>query len=483
MSSVETVDRDASLGRRVGWIALGQTCEKVSQLLMIVVLARVLSSQDWNTLALMLTVYVVGVTLASFNLEHSIMYFVPRLDVAQGRALVSRTFISLVGSGFIAGATLVVLESAFGLLGSMRLALLLAVAFTAEPPTAICGPTLLARGRVRASGTWDASMSVLQLGAVLGPALAGAGATATVAGLAVAALVRFATSVVVLRPRLEDLSVADEGMLRSQFMFCIPLGLTLAAGVLAKSADKWMIAVRLPEMVGTYVVAAQEIPVLAVLPYAGGAAIAVGLVRLLADGHRTTAHRLWIAQVESMCRIVVPTVLLVALVAPELIRTVFGPAFEPAVVPFRLFVLVSLHRVTEYGAVLRAAGRVMETVWSGLVLLGSNILLGWTGLVCWGLVGLTSGAVLAFVVSWIWTLGRIGRVFGEPLHRVFPWGTWCRQVAISSAAFVAGESVVKVIPPPVPTVPCKVTVFLGVVAIGAMVIRGSEPGGRGEVTA
>jgi O-antigen/teichoic acid export membrane protein len=95
-----------------------------------------------------------------------------------------------------------------------------------------------------------------------------------------------------------------------------------------------------------------------------------------------------------------------------------------------------LHRVTEYGAVLRAAGRSVEIVYSSLILLGSNIVFGFIGLQMHGLVGLTIGSVLAFMVAWVWILSRLKNVFDVSMRHVFPWSAWTLSVAISCVTAV-----------------------------------------------
>ncbi|MEY4392664.1 MAG: hypothetical protein RLZZ544_1373 [Actinomycetota bacterium] len=459
-----------SFVRRVGWLTLGQGAEKLSQVVMVVALARILPHGEWNTLALALTVYVVGVTVVSFNLEHSIVYFVPRIDVASAERLVARTFFLLMAAGTTAAGSLLLVQSVWSPLHSKTDAFLVAVTFVTEPATVIGGALFLVRGDERASGVWDFTMSSVQLLAVILPAVAGWGATGALWGLACAGAVRFASFVGVFRPSPTGISRGDGGLLRGQLRFCVPIGLTLAAGVLAKSIDKWMVALHLPRDVGVYAVAAHEVPVLVVLPYAGGAAIAVRLVKLLSDGHRRDAHMLWWDQVDSMTAMVVPAAMFVTLVAPELVVALFGGGFGDAVAPFRMFTLVSLHRVTEYGAVLRAAGRAGETVWSSLILLAGSIVFGWFGLLHGGLVGLTVGTVLAFLVSWLWTLHRLGRVFGLSVAQVFPWASWLTHVGSATSAFAVSVAVASLVRAPMVAFLAKVIVYACIIAATRAVI-------------
>jgi O-antigen/teichoic acid export membrane protein len=197
--------------------------------------------------------------------------------------------------------------------------------------------------------------------------------------------------------------------------------------------DKWLVAWHEPLMVGIYSIAAFEVPILAVLPYAGGAAIAVSMVTMFHNNEVSDAHSVWWHQARMMSLVVVPLTMGLVVVAPELFEILFSHSYRTSVLPFQIFTLIGLHRVTEYGAVLRAAGRSVEIVYSSLILLGSNLVFGYIGLQIHGLVGLTIGSVLAFLVAWVWILSRLKNVFGVSMRHVFPWSTWTSSVAVSCA--------------------------------------------------
>ncbi|MFZ9427487.1 MAG: hypothetical protein ACO29A_08830, partial [Ilumatobacteraceae bacterium] len=108
-----------------------------------------------------------------------------------------------------------------------------------------------------------------------------------------------------------------------------------------------------------------------------------------------------------------------------------------AAVAFQLFTLIGLHRVTEYGAVLRAAGRSADVIKASLVLLVLNGVLAGTGGAIAGMVGVTIGSLCAFVVAWIFALHLLGRVLSKSIGEVFPWLIWMRAIATYSPPMVA----------------------------------------------
>ena len=429
--AVAQVENAVPLWRRIGWLTLGEGVARTGQVLSAILLVRLLAPSAWNIIALGLSVYLVAVTIGSLNLEHSILFFLPQLTQHQTNRLLHQTVNLLRLSGFVCGAGIVLVQASTGVLGTMGIAVCLACAVACELPTVVMTPTFIARGEERYASMWGSSHALIQFFALMIPTMCGFGATGIAYGLAASGFVRLATFTVVFRRYVNGEHVHTPGLLKRQLYFCAPLGVALAAGVLTRSIDKWLVAWHEPLKVGIYSIAAFEVPILAVLPYAGGAAIAVSMVTMFHNNQVSGAHSVWWNQARMMSLVVVPLTVGLVVIAPELFEILFSHSYRTSVLPFQIFTLIGLHRVTEYGAVLRAAGRSVEIVYSSLILLCSNLVFGYIGLHMHGLVGLTMGSVLAFTVAWVWILSRLKNVFDVSMRHVFPWSAWGSSVAIS----------------------------------------------------
>ena len=429
--AVAQVENAVPLWRRIGWLTLGEGVARTGQVLSAILLVRFLAPSAWNIIALGLSVYLVAVTIGSLNLEHSILFFLPQLTQHQTNRLLHQTVNLLRLSGFVCGAGIVLVQASTGVLGTMGIAVCLACAVACELPTVVMTPTFIARGEERYASMWGSSHALIQFFALMIPTLCGFGATGIAYGLATSGLIRLTSFTVVFRRYVNGEHVHTPGLLKRQLYFCAPLGVALAAGVLTRSIDKWLVAWHEPLKVGIYSIAAFEVPILAVLPYAGGAAIAVSMVTMFHNDQVSSAHSVWWNQARMMSFVVVPLTVGLVVIAPELFEVLFSHSYRTSVLPFQIFTLIGLHRVTEYGAVLRAAGRSVEIVYSSLILLGSNLVFGYIGLQVHGLVGLTMGSVLAFSVAWVWILSRLKNVFDVSMRHVFPWSAWGSSVAIS----------------------------------------------------
>ena len=455
-----------ALRAQIGWLAVGQSAVRIAQVVSVMVLIRLMPIDQWNVLALALSVYLVGVTIGSLNLEHSVLAFLPRLEEHQYRTFLSQTRQFLLITGGLTASLVVGAELVFHFLSSFVPAALLALAIFLEIPAVIGGATKIARGEHRAAAMWDLASAAAFLAATFVPAFVQRSATAVVWGLVAYGALRFvAFAVVVSRTEGDPTGPAIDNLAKRQVAFCAPLGLSLALGSLSRAVDKWIVAWHTPDAVGAYVIAAQELPLLAVLPYAGGAAVTAALVRHLSRNDKSGALEIWRAQAAVLCFPVVALSVAVATAAPE-VFTLLVPATSPgAATSFAVFSLIGIHRVTEYGVVLRAANTNTHIVESAAVVLAGCVVFGIVGAQLGGLVGVSVGTACAFGVGWLSILRRISQVFGAPVREVFPWREWFRAINVSVTAFAGALLAASVVNGNVARLVMKLVVFATIVRI------------------
>jgi len=455
-----------TLRRGIGWLALGQGAVRGAQMATALVLVHLMPSGEWNTLALALSVYLVGVTIGSLNLEHSVITFLPLFDESKYGTFLVQTRRFLVTSGVVVAGVVVGAQAATNFVGGWLQSTLLATAILLEIPAVVGASVFVARGRHRAAGLWDIASAGAFLVAIFIPAIVTRSATAVLWGLAAYGAVRFIGFALLVRcVNARFAAQRIDNLLRRQIAFCAPLGISLALGTLTRAVDKWIVAWNVPDAVGAYAIAAQEIPLLAVLPYAGGAAVAAGLVRHLDKGERSGALELWRGQAAALCMPVVAASVGIALVAPELFAVLLPTPERGAALSFGVFSLIGIHRVTEYGVVLRAANRNRHIVESAAVVLLCCVAFGVVGARLGGILGVSIGTALAFGVGWVAILRRIAAVFDVGVRDVFPWGTWLRALNASATAFVGGIVVAEVVVGDVQRLIAKALAFLLILRI------------------
>jgi len=434
---VMSTTAERSLALRTGSLAAGQMAVKGSQMVIAVGLVRLLAPEDWSRVALLLTIHLAITTLGTLNLHQSLLFFLPRVDRDGQRTLVSTTAGAMFGLGLLSAA---LLSAASPWLSGGRLDVRgwipwLAVAITFELPTACASVLLIGLDRVRDAALWDIGWTVAQITTVVGSAAIGLGVGGVIGALVTVAVGRLAGLVTLIHCLLpRGTTRVPRVLIVEQVKFSVPLGLTIGASVLNRTVDKWFVAAFDPGDLGVYTIAAQEIPLLAVLPVAGGAAMAAHLVDAFHRQDHEEARNLWFRQTSMMSRLVVPLSAGMILITPEVFPVVFSKSMSAGVVPFQVFTAITLHRVAEYGVLLRAAGRTRDLFMAAFTLLGANAVLAGLGAAAWGMTGAALGTLVANALAWWLVLGRIADALQTDRLGSFCWGTWGRCLLTSGLA-------------------------------------------------
>lgn len=426
--------RSDSFARRAGLVAAGQAAVKATQLVLAITLVRLLDPTEWSATAFLLSIYLAGTTIGTLNVQHGIVFFLPRIAPDERASFVRRTMLMLLGVGAVIVAGLVVTAPSFGgRLSDPDDLRWLGLAIALELP-AVCVPmTLIAVDRFGRAATWDLVGTAVLLAVTIVPAANGGGTRGVVVGLVLAGAFRSAVGWWQIHalfggPRRR----VRGGVLREQLLYGLPLGATIAVTMLNRLVDKWYIAAFHPNDFGIHAVAAQEVPLLSVLPYAGGTALITSLIAAFKNDDVALARTHWLHLTMTMSSVVVPTAMGLILVAPEVMELVFTPEFDRGVIAFQLFTVVTLHRVVEYGMLLRAAGRTRDLLQVAGVTLLANAVLAGIGAYVGGMTGASLGTLAASAIGWVFVLHKIADILGVRVRHAFAWRAWAGCVTIAA---------------------------------------------------
>jgi O-antigen/teichoic acid export membrane protein len=426
-----------ALTRRTALVAAGQTAVRLGQLAIIFVLVRLLSPTAFSNLNLLLTVYIAGIGIGSLNIQQSVYFFYARLPSGERRAFTLQTLTLLAGAGALCAA---VVFGVAPLLGGTRFAVAtplrwLALALLLEVPTLAAPELLVATERLRASVVFSVVFAAAQIGAIVVPAVLGCNAEVvakTLVGYAAARALGFALFV---WPRIPRGALTwSRARIVEQFVFMAPLGLAMATSAISKQLDKWLVAWLLPDQFGTYVVAGQEVPLIPVVPYAIGAVVATRLVHAFAAGDHGRVRDYWLAITSRTSLLVVPLTIFLIAAAPEIIPWYATGSYAAATLPFCIYNVILLHRVAEYGVMLRAAGRTRDLWAASVCLLLASVLFGPPLILLLGTPGAALGTLLANVAAWLFALRCIARAMRVPFRQAFPWRHYGVTVGVAVLA-------------------------------------------------
>jgi len=265
----------------------------------------------------------------------------------------------------------------------------------------------------------------------------------------------------------------SRALLKEQIAYSLPLGFAMLTAMLNRQIDKYLVAAILPQNeFAVYVVGANEIPLVTVLPYAVGAVLMIRFVKGYAEGEKASLLKIWHNAVFHVSLVVLPLTVLFLVIGEDLAVLLFSEDYRGASLPFRIYTVILFHRVAEYGLVLRAAGDTRSLWTASIILLVSNIALSVPLVFLLGMPGPALATLIANVPAWLYVLHRIGRCLGADLKTVFPWRGYLKVLAVS-ALVAAVVTPIAVFNPwgPAACIALVVPAFIGVYVVAVQLLR------------
>ncbi len=450
------------LSQQVGVVVAARITSTLVDIATAVATARLLSKTDFAVLSYLLVLYQVLRYLAMMGFPDSVFYFFERLSGSARRAFCLQTFLVLAATAAGAGGLLLLSAHAVPHLVSgewtggnvqdlQRFLPWLALVAVLEIPTWPAMNVLLASGRHRHAALYEVLFSVLTFAGLIGPLALGYSLRYALIGLAVYAAVRLLVSVTWVSLVLPaSTGERHRGLLRDQIRFAIPLGSSLLVNRMNRYADKLVVGAMLtPAALAEYNIASQEIPLVAVLPYAVGTVLITRYVRLVKDDRRRELLELWYQGIRKMSLFVVPVTVLLIAIAPEAIPLVFGREnYEASIRPFQICTTVLLLRVASFSSILQSFGDTRAVLWVALSRFAGNVVLTIPFTLWWGTVGTAAATALASFLNLFHILAILSRHMQLPAHRVLPFGYYGRVLAVAlvSAGATWGLRLLRVLP-------------------------------------
>jgi O-antigen/teichoic acid export membrane protein len=436
-----------SLARKTGIVVLGRVMTTAVDLVTAIAIVRLLSKTDFAIVSYLLIVYQTGRYLATLGFPDSVFYFFERVTSGARRAFALQTFLILAVTATVAAIGIGTMRwwapwflsegwTAAQIQTVQSLAPLVSLAALLEIPTWPVTNMLLALDRQRDAAAYELSTSVLTFAGLIVPLLIGLPMVWSIYGLLAYAAIRFAGSVIWMA---RVLPAAGErlpaGWIREQIRFSASLGLSFILTRLNKIVDKFVVSAMLPAAaLADYSVGAQEIPIVTVIPFAVGSVLMSRYVRLAMENRTGELIELWGAAIRRSSLVVVPVGLFFIFFARDFILTVFGPTYEAAVLPFQIYTVIVLHRVTSYFGLMQAFGDTRSVMRISALLLSCNLVLSIPLTWVFGIAGTAVATAAANLFGWAVILRTLGRHMKLPAWRVIPFPYYLRVLAVAGVS-------------------------------------------------
>ncbi len=431
----------ATLTEKTGVVVFARIVTTVIDLAMVVAVIHILNKTEFAIIGYLLMIHEVARNLATIGFPESIFYYFERVTKTARKAFVIQTSAILAVLSVIAGLLILAISylvpqwltnwPAASIDTLQNLLPLMALVTILEVPTWPVTNILLASERQKEASWYEMITSTLSVVCVVIPLLAGYSLEAAIYGLVGYAIVRFIGSIIWMMLILPERTKKSSKIgLKEQFQFSIPLGFSSLANKLNRYADKFIVSILLSAAAfAEYTIAAQEVPIIRVIPFAVGSVLISRYVNLQMESKKEELLALWHKGIEKVSLMVIPLTILCIISASDLIALIAGSedtSYQNAVIPFQIYNLIVLIRVTHYGSILQAFGDTKGVMYLSINLIIANILLTVPLTILWGINGAALGTLLANLYNWYIMLRRIGGHMEVPAKRVLPFGFYLR---------------------------------------------------------
>lgn len=426
--------------REAGVYAYSRVAASLLILVIVVVGARVYSKAELAYVTMVLLLYESAMAIGSLGLADAVFYFIGR-DPAGARFVVRQTSalllaVSLPVIAVTMFAGYVISDAELDLRPALPwLALVLLI----ELPTQPAVNQLIATGHARLASGLFVGLAMMRTAALLAPGVIGFDVEYVTAIMAITGLTRLVVHLTIVR-KFFPLEKADrrrswlvKKRLHEILWFALPAGAALIAGKINPQIDKYAVQLMLgAEDLAEYSVAAFELPLITLVPYAVAAVMQARYVRFYMAGDITSLRELWFASIRKTALLVVPLATMCIALAEELVLVMAKAQYVAAAVPFAIFTIVVLHRIAAYSSILQAVNQTRAVMVSSILLISTNVLLAYPLTKIFGYPGPAISAVAAVAPAWLYVLWRIGAVLGGGIRGALPWRFYFQVLAVGT---------------------------------------------------
>lgn len=444
--------KESSLSEKAGVVVFARIVTSFIDIILAIAVVRILSKTDFAIIGYLLMIHEMARNLAVLGFPESVFYFFERLGKNSRKGFVLQTFSILIITGLVASIVIYLFNFAVPTFltnwdptsvdAVQKFMPLMALVAFFEIPTWPTTNVLLAADRQKDASWYEIGTSTLSFVSLVIPLWLGFSLEFALKCLVGYSVIRFVGSLVwvwIILPKTETLTSSIS--IKDQITFSIPLGISALVGKFNKYIDKFVVSVFLVDTAyAEYNVSSNEVPIIKVIPFAVGSVLISKYVRYQLESKKEELLDLWYKGIEKVSLLVIPLTILVIISASDLVSIFFeteGTSYQAAVLPFQIYNLIVLIRVTHYGSILQAFGDTKGVLWMSMNLLAANLILSIPFTIYFGIAGTATSTLIANIYNWYMVLRRIGKHMDLPAHKVLPFPFYGK---------VLGSSVIAALP-------------------------------------
>jgi len=427
------------VARKAGVLVLAKTLGTVFRIVAVVVLARVLSKEDFGLISFALLSYLTVSALAQMGLPESVFFFMGQFRDEQRRALVI-LLAKLLSAVALAGAAFLI---ALAWIGEARgypvkpLILPLIALALLELPTMQIANVMITLDRARLLAAVLLSFSSILFLALVVPPLLRLPLTYIVYSLVLYGAVRLLVCLALFAHFFPSPGSAPlpPGMARQILRYAVPIGLAQVTWKLNEFIDKYVVMLFLPITVfAVYSVGSWEIPIVPMIATTVASVMMPTYVASHLQGRSGEILGLWFKSIDKISVMVLPAMVVLVVVARDLIVVLFSDKYLDAVLIFQIYTLVLFQRVADYAAILKAIDQTRAITQWAIYTLALNAVLSIPLVLVIGTTGPAIATLIATTLTWLYVLSKIAVALKCEFRRAFPFMLYARNLLVATAA-------------------------------------------------
>lgn len=421
-------------------LSSGQALTALVGIVSAAVLARVFSQHDYASYRQALLAYTFAVPFVTLGFDRALYYFLPG-EEKRLRGILVENLLWLLGAGALLSLFLLaggnrLLAMRFHnqeLSGLLRLLILYPLFML---PAASLPACLMGRNRSEQVAGFNVGSRLVMLLATVMPCLFWPSPATAIIGIVIGGAITSAAALVLMfracnigswHPTLSGI--------RKQARFSVPLGLAGLIATVSISLDQVMVAALCPPAAfAVFVNGAMEIPLIGMVTGSVTSVLIVDYARFYKEGRVGEIVALIHRAMVKCALILIPAMAFLLCMAPEMMRLIFGPAYEASAVPFRIYLLLLPMRTLTFGAIFMATGNSRRVLEQSLIPLVGKLILTWHLIKLLGPIGApVTTVMITYCLTIPFLLFQLDSILHQPVLTLFPW-KHLSKIALASFA-------------------------------------------------
>lgn len=238
----------------------------------------------------------------------------------------------------------------------------------------------------------------------------------------------------------------DISLIRSIFVFSIPIGFSTVVGTLNTEMDKLMIGYLMDtEQMSIYTNAARELP-LTIVASSITAVLLPRLTKMIQQGRTKDAVNVWKYATEVAFIIICFIVAGVITYANEVMLILYSEKYLPGISVFRIYTLNLLLRVTYFGIILNAYGETKKIFHCSIISLILNSILNPLFYLILGMEGPAIATFLSILLIQLLQLKMTSTIAKISFSEIFPWKQYGMVIVVNVVFAIAFWVIKNIVP-------------------------------------